>query len=118
MRYMLLIYGDPALAPKPGTPEFEAHAPKWADVTQQMVDKGAFVSGDPLQGTETATTVRERGGKLLHTDGPFAETKEQLGGYYIIDVPDLDEALAWAARLPNVGFGSVEVRPVLDFPMP
>ena len=68
--------------------------------------------------TETATTVRERDGKVLHTDGPFAETKEQLGGYYIIDVQDLDEALAWAARVPNVGYGSIEVRPLADFPMP
>ena len=115
---MLLIYSEPGLGPEPGTPEFDAQMPRWTDFTQQLIDKGAFVAGDPLQAIETATTVRERGGRVLHTDGPFAETKEQLGGYYLIDVEDLDEALAWAARVPNVGYGSIEVRPLVDFPMP
>ena len=118
MRYMLLIYTDPGVAPQPGSPEFDLQIPRWIDYTQQLLDKGAFIAGDPLQGTEMATTVRERDGKVLHTDGPFAETKEQLGGYYLIDVGNLDEALAWAAGAPNVGYGSVEVRPLMDFPMP
>jgi hypothetical protein len=75
-----------------------------------------MVAGDGLEGVDTATTVRERDGETVFTDGPFAETKEILGGYYLIDVPDLDAALKWAARVPNVSFGSVEVRPVMVFP--
>ena len=74
-----------------------------------------MVAGDGLQGLETATTVRVRDGESLVTDGPFAETKEMLAGYYLIDVPDLDAALAWAAKIPSVGYGSVEVRPVMVF---
>jgi hypothetical protein len=115
---MLLIYSAPGAGPDYGTPEGQAEMQQWFTYTQQLVDKGAFVAGDPLQGTETATTVRERNGKVLNTDGPFAETKEQLGGYYIIDVQDLDDALAWASRVPNVGYGSIEVRPVADMSMP
>ena len=74
-----------------------------------------MVAGDPLEPTATATTVRVRGGKTESTDGPFAETKEQLGGYYILDCKDLDEAIAYAARIPTAAFGSVEVRPIMVF---
>jgi hypothetical protein len=72
-------------------------------------------AGEALQGGDTATTVRVRDGQRLTSDGPFAETKEVLGGYYVIDVPDLDAALAWAEKIPSVGYGSVEVRPVMVF---
>jgi hypothetical protein len=83
--------------------------------TQDLQESGAMVGGDALQGLDTATTVRVRETETLVTDGPFAETKEMLGGYYLIDVPDLDAALAWAAKIPSVGYGSVEVRPVMVF---
>ncbi|WP_205696615.1 YciI family protein [Conexibacter sp. SYSU D00693] len=115
-QYLLCIAGDPADAPQPGS-EFEARQrEKWAEVTQQLQESGAFVAGARLQGTETATTVRERAGEVLVTDGPFVETKEVLAGYYLIDVEDLDAAIAWARRMPNVTYGSIEVRPL--FPAP
>ena len=79
-----------------------------------MRQKGVFVAGDALQPTSTATTVRDRNGDRLVTDGPFAETKEQLGGYYLIEVDSLDDALDWAARIPSAKVGSIEVRPVMD----
>ena len=118
MRYMVLIYSPEDAAPVFGTPESDAENQRWFDYSTELVDKGVFLAGDPLQPVATATTVRVRDGKMLHTDGPFAETKEQLGGYYILDCKDLDEALAWAAKIPNVGYGSIEVRPIQEFPMP
>jgi hypothetical protein len=115
---MLLIAADPNAGPTPGTPESEAEMGQWFAYSQELATSGAMKSGDPLQAVETATTVRVRDGKVLHSDGPYAETKEVLGGYYIIDVANIDEALAWAAKVPNVGYGSVEVRPIqeIDFP--
>jgi len=109
MQYMLLIY-----TPVDGSPE-QAETSAWMSYSQQLQESGAMVAGDGLQGLETATTVRVRDGESLVTDGPFAETKEMLAGYYLIDVPDLDAALAWAAKIPSVGYGSVEVRPVMVF---
>jgi hypothetical protein len=117
MKYMILIYADPAAAPARGTPEQAQAHEEWSAVTQAMHADGAFISGDALQDADTATTVRVRGGDTLTTDGPFAETKEVLGGYYLIDVDGLDQALAWAARLPNVTYGSVEVRPLAEIDM-
>ena len=89
--------------------------PKWFAYGEELSKAGAMLGGDALQPTSAATTVRERGGQRLVTDGPFAETKEQLGGYYLIDVPDLDAALDWASKIPNIARGSVEVRPVMNF---
>jgi hypothetical protein len=108
-QYMLLIYNPTA------TPEqlAEEH-PKWGAYTQELRDAGVFVNGDALQGVELATTARERDGELQLTDGPFAETREQLGGYYTIEVPTLDKALEYAGRAPSIGRGSIEVRPVWD----
>ena len=80
--------------------------------TSEMVGAGILRGGERLKPAATATTVRTRGGKLATTDGPFAETKEQLGGFYIIDVPDLDAAIKWAGKCPGAALGSVEVRPV------
>ena len=80
-----------------------------------MNEKGVFVAGDGLYPTQTATTVRVRDGDRDVTDGPFAETKEQLGGFYVLDVKDLDEAIEWAAKIPGSQFGSVEIRPVLVY---
>ena len=117
MKYMLLIYGDPAAGPAEGSPEEQAEYAAWFEITEEMQQAGVVADeGAALHPPSAATTVRVRDGERVLTDGPFAETKEALGGYYILDVPALDAALDWAARLPNVGYGSVEVRPVMEFP--
>ncbi len=111
-QYMLLIYNP---VDSPVTPEQMAEmGPRWDAYTQTLVDAGALVGGDALERADVATTVRERDGQTQFTDGPFAETKEYLAGYYLVDCPDLDTALGHASRMPNVAFGSVEVRPVWD----
>lgn len=115
MRYMLLLASNPADEPTPDSDTFGSYMEEWAVYTQALVDAGAMVSGEALQGTETASTVQVRDGKRIVTDGPFIESKEVIGGFYVIDVADLDEALAWAARIPNATFGTVEVRPVMEF---
>ncbi len=111
MQYMLLIYSEPspADAPPPSAEEMQA----WFDYTDAMKDADVFVAGDPLHGIETATTVRVRDGQAVSTDGPFAETKEVLGGYYIVDTEDIDGALHWAERCPGAQWGSIEVRPMM-----
>lgn len=116
MRYMFLIYSDPDAGPGRGTPEAQAEMGEWFAYTAALAEAGVLVAGDPLHPVESATTVRVRGGERLTTDGPFAETKEVLGGYYIVDVADLDEAVTWAEKIPNVGYGSIEVRPVMEMP--
>jgi hypothetical protein len=113
MHYLLLIYTPTEGGPSPE--ELQAQLPAWMQYTQNLQDAGVMVSGDALQGLDTAATVRVREEETLVVDGPFAETKEMLGGYYLIDVPDLDSALAWAAKIPSVGYGSVEVRPIMVF---
>jgi hypothetical protein len=113
MQYMLLIYAPAEGGPAPE--QLAAEHGAWMQYTQDLQEAGILRAGDGLQGVETASTVRVRDGETLITDGPFAETKELLGGYYVVDVPDLDAALAWAAKIPNVTYGSVEVRPVMVF---
>jgi hypothetical protein len=110
-QYMLLIY-----TPTDGAPadESAAEMSAWYEYTESLRDAGLLVASDALQGVDTATTVRVRGGETQITDGPFAETKEFLGGYYVLDCPDLDTALAHAARVPNIHYGATEVRPVMD----
>ncbi len=118
MKYLLLIVSDPTLpSPEPGDPEFDAYMAAWAQYTQDLEDAGANAGGEALQGAETATTVRHKDGATTIVDGPFAELKEHLGGYYLIDVDTLDDALEWARRLP-VGEGAVEVRPIFPTDMP
>lgn len=113
MQYMLLLYATENTGPRPTTPaEVEAMMAPWFTYTSDLKAAGAFVAGDPLQPVATATTLRLRDGDVTTTDGPFAETTETLGGYYLIEVPDLDEALKWAARCPLAAYGSVEVRPI------
>jgi len=114
-QYLLLVYTDETDVPAMGTPERDAQHAAWFRVTEELREAGHLVAGDALHPVASATTVRERDGGRLVTDGPFAETREQLGGYYLIDVPDLDTAIDWAGRLPNVTYGSVEVRPVVNF---
>jgi hypothetical protein len=113
-QYMLLIYSPAEGGPSPD--EMQAEFPRWAEYTQALQDAGVMVGGDALQPVDTATTVRVREGETVITDGPFAETKENLGGFYTVEVPDLDAALKWAARIPSAPYGSVEVRPVMVFP--
>jgi hypothetical protein len=115
MQYMLLIYSNPALEPRYGTSEFEAMMAGYFALTEQLRAAKAFVSGDALQGVDTSTSVKVRAGKVETMDGPFAETKEHLGGYYLIDVPDLDAALRYAAMVPSAAWGTVEVRPVMSY---
>ncbi len=114
MKYMLLIYTDPN-QPEPSSPaEAEAAMAPWIAYSEALVTAGAMVGGDPLEGPHTATTVRVRDGKRLVTDGPFAETKEALMGYYLINAATLDEALSWAEKVPASPYGSIEVRPIMD----
>ena len=112
MEYLLLIYGDEkawgSLTP---AETGQMHA-AYGAYTQALIDAGALRGGNELKPTSAATTVRLVGGKPQVLDGPYAETKEQLGGYYLIDVPDLDAAIAWAARCPGAEHGIMEVRPV------
>jgi hypothetical protein len=115
MRYLLIIYNDES---------------RWANATPEDVQQvmaaynafgdaareaGVMIGGEGLQPTGTATTVRVRDNETLATDGPFAETREQLGGYYLLDCRDLDDAIGWAARIPDAATGSIEVRPVMDY---
>jgi hypothetical protein len=113
-QFMLLIYGDPSDAPGPD--EQEAQYEAWTNYTNSLVTSGAMVSGAPLESTEQATTVRSRGGELQTTAGAAVDTKEMLGGYYLVEVADQAAAEALAAQMPNIEYGSVEVRPVVVFP--
>ncbi|MBD8890127.1 YciI family protein [Labrenzia suaedae] len=115
MKYMLLIYSDPANEPVYGTPEFGKMMEGYFKLNEKMQAEGAMLSGEGLKEAETSTTLRVRGGKVETMDGPFAETKEHLGGYYLIDVPDLDAALAYAVQIPSAEYGTVEIRPVMDY---
>ena len=116
MRYMLLIYGDENRWAQLSGEEAEAEMGKWFAYTQELQDAGVSTMGDALQPTATATTVRDNGGEPMVTDGPFAETREQLGGYYLLDVPDLDEAIKWAHKCPGAARGTIELRPIQEFP--
>ena len=112
MQYMLLIYVSEQR--RLGKEEEAALMKEYMNFTQDIVKAGKFKAGERLQPVTSATTVQVRKGKTITTDGPFAETKEQLGGYYIIEAKDLDEALAIAARVPDARNGSIEVRPVFQ----
>jgi hypothetical protein len=114
MRYMLLIYGDESARGSGSEAEQQAEMAKWYAYTEEMRNAGVSSAGDALQ--PTATTVRDNGGEPLVTDGPFAETKEQLGGYYLLDVANLDEAIKWAQKCPGAKYGSIELRPIMEFP--
>jgi len=112
VRYMFLIYDDPAEWADPAVGE--AMMAEYFAFSQAAVDAGVMRAGDPLHGVDTATTVRVRDGERLAVDGPFMETKEHLGGYYIFDVPDLDAAIEWAAKIPSSRVGSIEIRPIIE----
>ena len=114
MKYLLIIASDPSLpSPAPGDAEFGAYMQGWTDYGDALTSAGALLASEALLPVETATTVRHEGGAAHVLDGPFAELKEHLGGFYLIDVDTLDDAVEWARKLP-VGEGAVEVRPIMD----
>jgi hypothetical protein len=112
MQYLLMIYWNEAEAGKMDAAARQEMSAEYGKFTQSIIQSGNFKAGDGLQPVTTATTVRVRDGKTLTTDGPFAETREQLGGYYLVQAKDLDAAIAIAARIPGAKFGSIEVRPI------
>jgi hypothetical protein len=116
MQYLLLIYGEEAKLRASSQADKDAMFKEYGGYTSSIIKSGNMKAGDALQPTTTATTVRVREGKTLTTDGPYAETKEQLGGYYLVEAKDLDEAIKLAARIPGARIGSIEVRPVMQLP--
>jgi hypothetical protein len=113
MKYILLIYSDE----KAWTEEDRAHClAESTQLTHELNERGQYRGASPLQSVATATSVRVRDGKRLVTDGPFAETREQLGGYFLVEAKDLNEAISIAARIPGARKGTVEVRPVVELP--
>jgi hypothetical protein len=115
-QYLLLIYQDEKMWSKMSEQKQGKIFGEYMEFTQAIVKSGNYKGGEALQPTNTATTVRVRNGKVLSTDGPFAETKEQLGGYYLIEAKNLDEALTIAAHIPDARSGSIEVRPIMPTP--
>jgi hypothetical protein len=119
MRYMLLIYSSERVDTQMDPAEAQAVMMGHKAVMEGTMQAGILRGGEPLHPTSTATTVRQQNGKPITIDGPFAETKEQLGGYYILDCKDLDEAILWAGKIPTAckgGSGCVEIRPIMDIP--
>jgi hypothetical protein len=112
MQYLLMIYANEVEYAKLDQATSQKMLAEYGAFTQSIIQSGNFKAGDRLQPTSTATTVRVKDGKVMTTDGPFAETREQLGGYYLVEAKDLDAALAIAARIPGARFGSIEVRPI------
>ena len=115
MKYMILLYNDPALEPAYGSAAFEKMMADFAAANKAMGEAGVLLAGDGLQDVDTATSLKIREGKVETMDGPFAETKERLGGYYIVDCTDLDQALHFAAIIPSAAFGTVEIRPLAAY---
>lgn len=110
MQYLALIYATEGTGPG-----HEVLMPEYGSYTQEIIAAGVFKAGDALEPVSTATSIRIRDGKTQITDGPFAETKEQLGGYYMLECDTLDDAIKWAAKIPTAKYGTVEVRPVMVF---
>ena len=115
MKYRVTLYAAPGAEPAYGTPEFDAMMGEYFGLEDRMKDVVTFLAGEGLHGVQTATTLRKRAGKVETTDGPFAETREHLGGFYLIDAADLDAALRFAEEIPAARYGSVEVRPVMAY---
>jgi hypothetical protein len=116
MKYLCLIYSDESMWPKLPKAEADKMMAEYMAFTDGIKQSGHYIGGNRLQPTGSATTVRIRSGKLSTTDGPFAETKEQLGGYYLVEAKDLNEAISVAARIPGARVGSIEVRPIAEMP--
>ena len=115
MKYLLMIYSDEASDARRPQEEQQREMDQYFAYTAETQNAGVFVAGEALHPTSTATTVRLRNGQLTTMDGPFAETKEQLGGFYLLECKNLDEAIQWAAKIPHAALGSIEIRPVIDF---
>ena len=115
MQYLLLIYDDETKWASMSEAESGTFFGEYMEFTDSVKKSGKYVAGDALKPTSTATTVRVRDGKTVTTDGPFAETREQLGGYYLVNADNLDDAIAIAARIPSAKIGSIEVRPIQTF---
>ena len=115
MKYLCLIYDEEAKLEGMPKSESDAFMSEYFDFTRGIQERGQLIAGEALQPVQTATTVRIRNGRVSTTDGPFAETREQLGGFYLVEARDLNDALQVAARIPSARTGSVEVRPVVDF---
>jgi hypothetical protein len=115
MKYLCLIYDDERAMGTMPKAEMEAMMGEYFAFTDGVKKSGHYLGGEALQPTQTATTVRVRGGKMSTTDGPFAETKEQLGGYYLVEAATLDDAIRWASKIPDAKTGSIEVRPVAQY---
>jgi hypothetical protein len=115
MQYLLMIYRSEAELGKMTGADRKAMTAEYMTYTQSIIQSGHFKAGDGLQPSTTATTVRVRDGKVMTTDGPFAETREQLGGYYLVEAKDLDTAIELASRIPGAKSGSIEVRPVMVY---
>lgn len=115
MRYMLLIWENEAITAAQTEAEQAAVFDEYRAFTTDIRDRGVYRAGDPLMPSETATTVKVRDGRTVSTDGPFAETREQLGGYYIVECDTLEEACGYAARIPTARNGAIEVRPIMEF---
>lgn len=113
MQYLLMIYAAESATPKPGTAEHDKMMQGYNELAQELEAKGLKKGGNALDSIATATTVRVRNGQAQTTDGPFAETKEQLAGFFLVDCKNLDEAIECAARIPGATFGSIEIRPVV-----
>jgi hypothetical protein len=118
MRYALLIYASEQDWASQTEEESQAVNQEYMAFTKDIIDRGLMKGGEALQPTSTATSVRVRNGETLTTDGPFAETKDQLGGFYLVDCKDLDEAIEVAARIPDARRGAIEVRPIMEIDMP
>ncbi len=114
MKYMLLMYASESQVPKYTPEESQAIYQDWLGLLKEAKAAGVLLSNNGLSPTTNATTVRVREGKTLTTDGPFAETHEQLGGFMVLDCQNLDEAISWAAKIPHAKYGSVEIRPLWD----
>jgi hypothetical protein len=114
MQYLLLIYTEESTE-RPSQEAMEAEMEAYNAFTRHIAERGAFKAGEALLPSSTATTVRVRDGQTLTTDGPFAETKEVLGGFYLVEATDLDEAIDFASRIPSATRGSIEIRPIVDF---
>ena len=122
MKYLLLMYADETVVSNYSQEDFQAVASMqtglsglaktWAEFTQEISESGVLISNSGLAPVANATTVRVRKGKTLITDGPFAETHEQLGGYFLVECKDLDEAISWAKKIPTAKYGSIEIRPL------
>ena len=115
MKFMLMLYGDESLWADASPEELAASMERFDAFDRELTAAGVLAGGEGLEPSAAATTVRRSGGEVMLTDGPFAETREQIGGFYVLDCADLDEAIRWASKVPELEHGVVEVRPVIDY---